>query len=557
MKRMTGRPLLAAVLLAGGLGATALVVHAVAGQQTDQTAASALESVLLDVQGMDSLMCEIGVKSALEGVEGVTRVAVDRKAAGAEVTFDPGKVAPEAFVAALGAIGYRASLKPSIAGETTRGATGSAPQPVHAAVLSKLKPEQIETVSTFIAEHLLRTQEIPSGAEIERATGTELSTADTPLLQKAVLAKLAGDPRGQKLLAGSRCTDYGACSLWGNLATATGETLALYEREKASDGTTYADLALPAFEARNLAGEKVRSLNLVGRPAVLALLAVHCNHSMDTFPILQEIHRRHAQNGLQVVGVLVNSGSVEDANGWVPHFAPEYAMWVYEDEALGDLVGSHLVPTYLLVDSAGYVRKKIVGFKNLDTLLRDMELIASSSTVKAAYSDRKGSPMTTTKSATTGAEVQNLEPLFSAELHPLSDSEADAVVPAEGREGAYIGTSRGTVRGERLKGTIRASFYSANCLYPLIRKGQKVPADLHLCTVNPGGVIETEDGARIRFDGKGYGLRSPERYRVSMTMAFGTEDARYGWLTKVLGVMEGELEEKTGRSTWDVYVPAR
>ncbi len=33
------------------------------------------------------------------------------------------------------------------------------------------------------------------------------------------------------------------------------------------------------------------------------------------------------------------------------------------------------------------------------------------------------------------------------------------------------------------------------------------------------------------------------------------EDARYAWLTKVLGVMEGEFDEKAGRSTWEVFVP--
>ena len=75
--------------------------------------------------------------------------------------------------------------------------------------------------------------------------------------------------------------------------------------------------------------------------------------------------------------------------------------------------------------------------------------------------------------------------------------------------------------------------------------------------MNPVGFIKTPDGARIRFDGRGYGLRSRERYRTSLTLVFATEDTRYAWLTKVLGVMEGEFDEKAGRATWDVYVPAQ
>ncbi len=159
-------------------------------------------------------------------------------------------------------------------------------------------------------------------------------------------------------------------------------------------------------------------------------------------------------------------------------------------------------------------------------------------------------------STKTPASQVPLDHLFTAVLEFQSDAPADAVVPADGRQGVYLGSGEATVSG-RLQGTMRWSFYSANCLYPRIRQGERVPDELHLCTVNPGGFIETHDGARIRFDGNGYGLRSVERYLVSMTLAFSTEDARYVWLNRELGVMEGELEEQAGRSTWNVYVPRR
>lgn len=150
----------------------------------------------------------------------------------------------------------------------------------------------------------------------------------------------------------------------------------------------------------------------------------------------------------------------------------------------------------------------------------------------------------------------HLDHLFSAVLQFRSESPADAVVPAEGRQGAYLGSGDGTVTGA-LRGTMRWTFYAENCLFPQIRRGEKVPDDLHLCTVNPGGFIETDDGARIAFHGRGYGLRSPQRYLVSMTLSFSTADARYSWLNKVLGLMDGSLDEKAGRAAWNVYVAER
>ena len=148
-----------------------------------------------------------------------------------------------------------------------------------------------------------------------------------------------------------------------------------------------------------------------------------------------------------------------------------------------------------------------------------------------------------------------IELLFKAVLQYQDEPSADAVGVGEEHAGAYIGSGDGIVTGERLRGRIRWSLWSANCVYPLMRSGQPVPAALHLCTMNPTGFIETHDGARIRFDGRGYGLRTPKQYKTSLTLVFGAEDARYMWLTKVLGVMEGEFDEKTGRAIWSVYVP--
>jgi hypothetical protein len=150
---------------------------------------------------------------------------------------------------------------------------------------------------------------------------------------------------------------------------------------------------------------------------------------------------------------------------------------------------------------------------------------------------------------------RELAHLFSARLEFTSDSPSDAIVPAGGRDGAYIGSGHGMATGDRVGGTIVWSLYAGDCLYPRIRKGEAVPDELHLCTLNPGGFIETQDGARICFDGRGYGLRSAAWYRLSATLTFATDAVEYQWLTEVLAVMEGDFDAKAGRATWRVYVP--
>jgi hypothetical protein len=101
---------------------------------------------------------------------------------------------------------------------------------------------------------------------------------------------------------------------------------------------------------------------------------------------------------------------------------------------------------------------------------------------------------------------ENTELLFKVKLQSRSDKIEDAVIPADGREGAYIGSADGKVEGKRLSVTMRTSMFSGDCPVPEIRKGEELRKSLYICTVNPGGIIETQDGARIRFDWKGYGL---------------------------------------------------
>ncbi len=158
--------------------------------------------------------------------------------------------------------------------------------------------------------------------------------------------------------------------------------------------------------------------------------------------------------------------------------------------------------------------------------------------------------------ATFQARARRLEQLFEAELRYQPGMEV--VVPAEGREGELLGSGDGTIIGEKLRGRIRWSMFTADCVYPLVQAGVTPPPGQHLCTTNPGGVIETDDGAQIWFDAKGYGLRGydaarPHLWHLTMALQFSTTDERYHWLNTTLGVWEGEFDENTAQAHYRAY----
>jgi Protein of unknown function (DUF3237) len=129
--------------------------------------------------------------------------------------------------------------------------------------------------------------------------------------------------------------------------------------------------------------------------------------------------------------------------------------------------------------------------------------------------------------------------LFDAELVYRSEMEP---LTREG-EGELIGSGDGTVVGDAIAGALAWTLFE--------RPGNLV------CAMNPVAVIETEDGARVRLEARGFARRSDEASRiwvVAATLRFESDDERYAWLDNALGVWDGEFDAETHRARYRAYL---
>ena len=123
-----------------------------------------------------------------------------------------------------------------------------------------------------------------------------------------------------------------------------------------------------------------------------------------------------------------------------------------------------------------------------------------------------------------------LEPLFTAELDYQPGM---APLTSEG-DGALVGSGDGAVQGPKLTGKLEWTLFE--------QPGSTV------CAMAPVARITTDDGAQIRFDGRGYGTRpspSDPSWRVAATLHVTTGDSRYSWLDGALALWEGTFNEAT------------
>jgi hypothetical protein len=129
--------------------------------------------------------------------------------------------------------------------------------------------------------------------------------------------------------------------------------------------------------------------------------------------------------------------------------------------------------------------------------------------------------------------------LFDAELVYRSEMEP---LTGEG-EGELIGSGDGSVVGDSISGTLAWTLFER-------------PGKLS-CAMNPVAVIETEEGARVRLEARGFARRSDEADRiwdVAATLQLESDDERYAWLDNALGVWEGEFDAEAHRARYQAYL---
>jgi Protein of unknown function (DUF3237) len=131
-----------------------------------------------------------------------------------------------------------------------------------------------------------------------------------------------------------------------------------------------------------------------------------------------------------------------------------------------------------------------------------------------------------------GGNRMNLSPLCEMEMDYTWTDFVDY-----GVGGQYVGTLEGTVKGDRLRGTLKS-----------VNVPAKRPDNVNCPAFR--GIIVTDDGAKIYFEFNGIALLRPEdKARIFTTsLSLRTGDARYSWLNEVVGVVEGILNTTTDQA---------
>lgn len=119
--------------------------------------------------------------------------------------------------------------------------------------------------------------------------------------------------------------------------------------------------AMPHFELTYLDGSPFDSKSLEGKVVFVDFWATWCGPCLFEIPAMVEMGHKYKEDGFEVVGITVQSGSQEDIQPTVDKLKMDYHVLIGNDEVMDAFGGIYGFPTNFLITREGKIYKNFLG----------------------------------------------------------------------------------------------------------------------------------------------------------------------------------------------------
>ena len=124
---------------------------------------------------------------------------------------------------------------------------------------------------------------------------------------------------------------------------------------------------LPEFSVKDLQGRKISSADLRGQVVLVDFWATWCQPCKKEMPGYQELLDRYGSREFTVIGFKFDTMmDMEDPVQFAKKIGVRYPLAVAPDDLKQKFGGIEGLPTTMLYDRQGILRKKVIGFEYTD-----------------------------------------------------------------------------------------------------------------------------------------------------------------------------------------------
>ena len=131
---------------------------------------------------------------------------------------------------------------------------------------------------------------------------------------------------------------------------------------------------LPDFSVRDLAGREISSADLRGKVVLIDFWATWCQPCKQEMPGYQKLVDRYGSRGLAVIGFKFDiMMDTEDPLTFAKKIGVHYPLAVASNVIKQKFGGIEGLPTTMLYDRQGVLRKKVIGFEYTGAFESDLK----------------------------------------------------------------------------------------------------------------------------------------------------------------------------------------
>jgi len=129
------------------------------------------------------------------------------------------------------------------------------------------------------------------------------------------------------------------------------------------------------FNLPDLAGNLHSLQDYQGRVLILNFWATWCPPCLEEMKELNQIYEKYGDTGLEVVGIALDKDSLDLVSPFVKENEIKYTILKGDQETLSRLKNFKGVPTTLVFDQKGEIRKKFDGSLEFEELEETLQLL--------------------------------------------------------------------------------------------------------------------------------------------------------------------------------------
>jgi len=119
--------------------------------------------------------------------------------------------------------------------------------------------------------------------------------------------------------------------------------------------------AAPAFDLPDLNGGRVSLESLKGKVLVVDFWATWCGPCITEIPHYDEFWRKNQPRGVEVLGIVMDSGSPDDILDFIREYKIPYRQLLGDEDIAQAFGVNQGFPTTFVIDGEGVIRTKILG----------------------------------------------------------------------------------------------------------------------------------------------------------------------------------------------------